>query len=75
MAAISDVERVLANANKATQTLILALPSRLATQLVGMDDRNKIYALLQRETNSLLGNLATIDAMHEARQETEEEQE
>jgi excisionase family DNA binding protein len=65
VAAIGDVGRVLASATKATQTIILALPSRLATQLVGLDDRGKVYAILQRECNGLLGNLARIEAMRE----------
>jgi excisionase family DNA binding protein len=75
VAAIGDVERALSSANKATQTLILAFPSRLATQLLGLDDRSKINAVLQRECNSLLGNLATIDTVLKDRDADEDEDE
>lgn len=65
VAAISDVEKALASANAATKTLILALPSRLSTQLLGIDDRGRLYSILERETNSLLGNLATVKSVFE----------
>lgn len=66
VAAISDVEKALATANAATKTLIQALPSRLSTQLLGIDDRARLYAILERETNSLLGNLASVGSVLEA---------
>lgn len=64
--AISDVERAVARSNKSIQTLIQAFPAALAPQLLGMDDRAKVFALLQRECNALLTNLTAIDAIVEA---------
>lgn len=64
---ISDLERVLASANRSIQTQILSLPAGLAPQLMGMDDRQKIHALIDRSCRSLLSNLANIDAVREAR--------
>lgn len=65
--AIADIERVLANANRSIQTQILALPAGLAPQLIGMDDRQQIYNLIDRSCRSLLTNLAGIDAIREGR--------
>ena len=65
--AIAELERVLANANRSIQTQILALPAGLAPQLIGMDDRQKIYNLIDRSCRSLLTNLASIDAVRESR--------
>lgn len=65
VAAIADVEKALTNANAATRTLIQALPSRLSTQLLGLTDRTQLHAILERETNGLLGNLATVKAVLE----------
>jgi phage terminase Nu1 subunit (DNA packaging protein) len=65
VAAIGDVEKALASANAATKTLIQALPSRLSTQLLGIDDRTRLYSILERETNGLLGNLATVKSVFE----------
>ena len=67
VAAIQDVERVLTSANKSIQTRILAMPASLATQLLGIDDRNRIFNLLDRACRDLLTNLAGIDAVREAR--------
>jgi phage terminase Nu1 subunit (DNA packaging protein) len=75
VAAIADVERVMSGANKSIQTLILALPSSLTPQLIGMDDRNKIYAVVDRAVRSTLGNLASIDAVRQARPIIEDEPE
>ena len=75
VAAISDVERVLASANKSIQTLMLALPSSLAPQLIGLADRAKIYAVIDRGVRATLGNLASIDAVRQSRAAVEDEDE
>ena len=63
VAAIADVELALSRSNKETQTRILAVPSRLATQLVGIDERAEVFAILQRECNQLLSSLANFDPL------------
>ncbi len=76
VAAIGDVERVLTGANKSIQTRVLAMPASLATQLLGIDDRTRIFNVLDRSCRDLLTNLASIDAVREARTaqpETDEE--
>lgn len=75
VAAILDVERVLASANKSIQTLMLALPSSLAPQLIGLADRAKIYAVIDRGVRATLGNLASIDAVRQARTAAKDEDE
>lgn len=77
VAAIADVEKALGSANAATKTLIQALPSRLATQLLGIDDRIKLHAILERETNGLLSNLASVATVIEsgARRPVEDDEE
>lgn len=77
VASIGDVEKALASANTATKTLIQALPSRLSTQLLGIDDRGRLYAILERETNGLLGNLASVRSVLEvsAKKAVEEDEE
>ena len=75
VAAISDVERVLASANKSIQTLMLALPSSLAPQLIGLVDRAKIYAVIDRGVRATLGNLASIDAVRQAHSTQEDDDE
>jgi phage terminase Nu1 subunit (DNA packaging protein) len=67
VAAIADVERVLAGANKSIQTLILALPSSLTPQLIGLGDRIKVFEVIDRAVRATLGNLASIDAVRQAR--------
>jgi phage terminase Nu1 subunit (DNA packaging protein) len=67
VAAIADVERVLNGANKSIQTRVLAMPASLATQLLGIDDRTRIFNVLDRSCRDLLTNLASIDAVREAR--------
>lgn len=67
VAAIQDVERVLTGANKSIQTRILAMPASLATQLLGIDDRNRIFNVLDRSCRDLLTNLAGINAVRDAR--------
>jgi excisionase family DNA binding protein len=74
VASIADVERVLATANKSIQQLILALPSSLTPQLIGLDDRQKVYTVLDRGVRSMLGNLASIDAVRQARAATGEDE-
>jgi len=66
VASIEDVEKAVSAANIATRTQIEALPSKLATQLVGVEDRNTVQRVLQREMTQLLTNLATIDAVRES---------
>lgn len=66
VASVSDVERVLAASTKATQTQILALPSRLAPRMLGIEDHGRAVAIIQAEAHQLLSNLATIDAIREA---------
>lgn len=66
VASIEDVEKVLTSANLATKTQIEALPSKLAIQLIGIDDQGKIHGIIQRETFQLLTNLATIETIKDA---------
>ena len=66
VAAIADVERVLAASAKATQTQILAVPSRLATRILGLQDHGRAVAIVEGEMRQLLSNLATIDAVRES---------
>lgn len=76
VASIADVERVLEGANKSIQTRILAMPAGLATQLLGLVDRNRIFNVLDRSCRELLTNLVGIEAVREARTakpETDEE--
>jgi excisionase family DNA binding protein len=75
VAAIADVERVLASANKSIQTLMLAMPSSLAPQLIGLADRAKIYAVIDRDVRATLSNLASIDAVRQSRAAVEDEEE
>lgn len=73
VAAIADVERVLTGANKSIQTRILAVPASLATRLLGINDRTRIFNELDRSMRELLTNLAGIDAVREARSGRPEE--
>ncbi len=66
VASITDVERAISISNKATQTQVLAVPSRLATRLLGIEDRGRMTTILEGEMRQLLTNLATIDAVREA---------
>jgi excisionase family DNA binding protein len=75
VAAIADVEKVLASANKSIQTLMLALPSGLTPQLIGLEDRTKIHAVIDRAVRSTLGNLASIDAVRQVHSAAEDEDE
>lgn len=65
VAAIADVERVLMAANKTIQTRVLALPASVAPQLIGLEDRARIDAILMRTCRDVLTNLATLDAVRE----------
>lgn len=67
VAAIADVERVLTGANKSIQTRILAMPASLAPQLLGVEDRTRVFHILDRYCRDLLTNLTSIDAVREAR--------
>jgi phage terminase Nu1 subunit (DNA packaging protein) len=75
VAAIADVERVLASANKSIQTLILALPASLTPQLLGLEDRAKVFAVIDRGVRATLGNLASIDAIRQEHPADEGEEE
>ena len=75
VASIADVERILTNANKSIQTLILALPTRLATQVQGIEDRVRLVTIIDRECRALLSNLANIDAITETQPFNPEEDE
>jgi phage terminase Nu1 subunit (DNA packaging protein) len=66
VAAIADVEKVLSASTLATQTQILAVPSRLSTQMLGIEDQSRAVAILTAEMRQLLSNLATIDAIRES---------
>ena len=66
VASIADVERVLAASNLSVQTQVLAVPSRLASQMLGLEDHGRAVAILESEMRQILSNLATIDAVHEA---------
>ncbi len=58
--AIGDVERSVAKVASSLKQAILALPSRLATRLYGVRDRNAIRAILDAEARELCVKLATI---------------
>ncbi len=66
VAAISDVERVLAASNQSIQTQMLAVPSRVAPQILGLEDHGRAVAILESEMRQVLTNLAGIDAVREA---------
>lgn len=66
VASIADVARILAGANKSIQTLLLSLPTALTPRLIGLDDRNEIYGLLDQGIRDALTNVATLDAIREA---------
>ncbi|ADV83863.1 hypothetical protein AciPR4_3105 [Terriglobus saanensis SP1PR4] len=66
VAAIADVERVLAASSISIQTQLLAVPSRLATQMLGLEDHGRAIAILEAEMRQVLTNLSTIDAVREA---------
>lgn len=66
VASIADVERVLSASNMAVQTQLLAVPSRLATQMLGLEDHGRAVAILTTEMRQVLTNLASIDAIREA---------
>jgi len=66
VASIADVEKVLAASVLATQTQILAIPSRLATRMLGITEHAQAVSVLDAEMRQLLTNLATIDAVKEA---------
>ena len=66
VASISDVERVLTSSNIAIQTQMLAVPSRLATQLLGQDDHARVVTILTSEIRQVLSNLASAGDVREA---------
>jgi len=73
VAAIADVEKVMSNSAKSIQTLLLALASSLTPKLIGVTDRNKIFAEIDRAVRAALGNLPNVNAVREARKEAVEE--
>ncbi len=66
VADVAMVERIVSAGNMATQTQILAVPSRLATRLLGIEDYGSVVRILETEMRQLLTNLAKIDAIREA---------
>ena len=66
VAAVADVERALSSANMAAQTQILAVPSRLATRLLGLEDHGTVVRILESEMRQLLTNLADFDALRDS---------
>lgn len=66
VAAIADVERLLSASNLAVQTQVLAVPARLSTQILGLEEPGRAVAILEAEMRHLLSNLASIDAVREA---------
>ena len=64
--AVADLERILAAANKALQTQMLAMPSNLADRVLGMDEVSQIRAVITAEVHAVLTNVASIDAVREA---------
>ena len=63
---IGAISRVLTASVVATQAQILAVPSRLAMRMLGLEDYGMAVAVLDAEMRQLLTNLATIDAVREA---------
>lgn len=66
VAAIGDVEKLLSVSNLAVQTQLLAVPSRLATQMLGIEEHGRAVIVLEAEMRQVLSNLASIDAVREA---------
>lgn len=66
VAAIADVEKVITAANLAAQTQLLAMPARLSTQILGLEDPARAVAIVDSEVRHILTNLADIDAVREA---------
>lgn len=65
VASVADVEKVLASSTLAIQTQVLAVPSRLATRMLGLQDHGQAVAILEAEMRQVLTNLSTIDAVKE----------
>jgi phage terminase Nu1 subunit (DNA packaging protein) len=55
--AIADIERVYSAAFKSIQTLLLAIPTAVTPRVLGMADRNQVYALLDQSVRDALTNL------------------
>jgi phage terminase Nu1 subunit (DNA packaging protein) len=66
VASIPYLKKVLNASAMATQTQVLAVPSRLATRILGLEDHARAVSILDAEMRQLLTNLATIDAVLEA---------
>lgn len=66
VATIADVERVLTASNIAVQTQMLAMPTRLATQLLGQEDHRRVVSIITSEVRQVLTNLASGDDIREA---------
>lgn len=59
---VADVQRTLANLSKAMQTKILSWPTKLATRLMGLKEREQIRHVLDREARQLCHDLSAIHA-------------
>jgi phage terminase Nu1 subunit (DNA packaging protein) len=59
---IAYVERTQAQINSNVRTRLLALPSKLTPQLVGVNSPPKVKAIIERETNQVCEELVKIAA-------------
>lgn len=59
---ITDVEQNIAAVARNIQQKLLNVPSKLTTRLVGIDDRNRIRAILDAEMNLVCNELVTVGA-------------
>ena len=60
--AIKDVERNIAAVARNIQQKLLNVPNKLTTRLVGIDDRNRIRAILDAEMVLICRELVTVGA-------------
>lgn len=60
--AVSDVQRTMANLAKAMQTKILSWPTKMASRLVGLKEREQIRHVLDRDARQLCHDLSGIHA-------------
>ncbi len=60
--AIADIQRTMANLAKAMQTKILSWPTKMASRLMGLKEREQIRHVLDREARQLCHDLSSIHA-------------
>lgn len=65
VAAIADMERVIAAGNLAAQTQMLAIPTQAAAEVIGIDDLPRVTAILTGFIEQALTNLATLNDVRE----------